>query len=226
MTLPRRLDLHVHSALSPDGRSSVDDLVRGLPPRGLDGLAITDHNTVSGHARLAELAGKYPDLRLIPGVEVSTRDGHLLAYGVTVVPPTGRSVDETVEWVTARGGVAVLAHPFRRVHGVGGPICQSAQVPAVETVNGHNGAGANRRAEKVAAARGLGTTGGSDAHSAAELGRAWTRFPGGTDSANELLEALRRGATAAEGRSATPLERSRIAIRSLGLRLRRGLRPL
>ena len=226
MTLPRRLDLHVHSTLSPDGRSDVDELVRLLPQRGLDGLALTDHNTVAGHARLAELAAEYPDLQLLPGVEVSTREGHLLAFGVTAAPPAGVSVDETVEWVTARAGVAVLAHPFRRVHGVGGVVCREARVSAMETVNGHNGTRANRLATAVAVARGLGATGGSDAHSSAGLGRAWARFPDGLNSVDELLEALRRGTTAAEGRSATTLERSRTAIRSLGLRLRRGLRPL
>jgi len=226
MTPSRRLDLHVHSTRSPDGRSELDEVVRLVPQRGLDGFALTDHNTVAGHARLAELAAEHPDLRLIPGVEVSTRAGHLLAYGVSAVPPAGRSVDDTVEWVTARGGVVVLAHPFRRVHGVGGTVCQEARVPAIETMNGHNGARANRRASEVAAARGVAATGGSDAHSGTELGRAWTRFPEGVDSVGELLEALRRGQTTAEGRSATVLERSRTSIRSFGLRLRRGLRPL
>lgn len=226
MTPVWRLDLHVHSAFSPDGQSAVEEFVARAAEVGVGGFALTDHNSVAGHARLADLAREHPELRFLAGVEVSTRDGHLLAYGVEEAPPTGRSVDETIEWVGSHGGVAVLAHPFRRVHGVGGPIARAAKVPSLEVVNGHNGPLANRRARAVAVARSLGQTGGTDAHDVRELGRAWTSFPEGADSPEELLEALRRGSTRAEGRSASALERSRSALRSFRLRLRRGLRPI
>jgi hypothetical protein len=226
MTPGLRLDLHVHSDRSPDGRTPIDRLVARLAAVHLDGLALTDHNTVAGHAALAELSRGHPELRLIPGVEISTLEGHLLAYGLSAPPPGGRPVAETIAWVTDHGGVPVLAHPFRRVHGVGGVVARASSVPALEVVNGHNGPSANARARDVAAARSLGTTGGSDTHDARELGRAWTRFPEGADSIDDLLEALRHGSTVAEGRWAGPLTRSRIALRSLGLRLRRGLRAI
>jgi len=227
MTPGRRIDLHVHSKHSPDGEAGIDRLVQRLAELRLDGLALTDHNTVSGHSRLAELARDRPELRLIPGVEVSTREGHLLGYGIHEVPPTDRPVGETIEWVNAHGGVAVLAHPFRRVHGVGGAVAQASRVPAVEVMNGHNGPTANGRARRLAEARSLGATGGSDAHATWDLlGRTWTRFPDGAESLDDLLEALRRGSTSAEGRSAGPLTRARIALRSFGLRVQRGFRPI
>lgn len=226
MTAGLSLDLHVHSNRSPDGRAEVDLLVALAKEAGLNGLALTDHNTVAGHSRLAEIGRDHPELRLIPGVEVSTIDGHLLVYGTAVVPPTGRPVVETVEWVEAQGGVAVPAHPLRRVHGIGRELAGSCRVPALEVVNGHNGRSANAGARTIAAVRSLGATGGSDAHAAREVGWAWTRFPAGSESRDDLLDALRRGQTSGEGRSAGPLRRSGIALRSLGLRLRRGLRPI
>lgn len=226
MTEGLRLDLHVHSARSPDGRAEVDRFVAALAARGLHGLALTDHNTVEGHARLAALARDHPDLTLLPGAEVSTLEGHLLVYGTPHLPPPQQALDETVEWVVRNGGVPVLAHPFRRVHGVGGEVARRACVPAVEVVNGHNGRRANARAAEVAVARRLGTTGGSDAHDPRELGRAWTVFPEGASTVDDLLEALRKGSTTAAGRSADALLRAEVALRSLGLRLRRGLRPI
>jgi len=226
MTSGLRVDLHVHSSCSPDGRSDVGRLVARLSELGLDGLALTDHNTVAGHSALADLARQHPGLRLIPGVEVSTLEGHLLAYGLEEVPPAGRPVAEVVEWVVVHGGVPVLAHPFRRIHGVGEAIARSARVPALEVVNGHNGPRANRRAGAIAVGRGIGRTGGSDAHDLRELGRAWTRFPAEAGTVDQLLEALRRGATTAEGASAGPLARAGTALRSFGLRLGRGLRPI
>jgi predicted metal-dependent phosphoesterase TrpH len=226
MTAGPRLDLHVHSRFSADGRVSVEELVGRLAQLGLGGLALTDHNSTAGLARLAELRRERPGLVLVPGLEVSTPEGHLLVYGVEEGPPTPRSIDATIDWCVAQGGVAVPAHPFRRVHGVGAAVAGRLNVPAVETVNGHNGPRANRRAQALAAQRALGTTGGSDGHAVDEVGRAWTRFPEGVTTLEGALDALRRGKVVAEGRSAGPLSRLRLGVRSFGLRLGRGMRQI
>jgi predicted metal-dependent phosphoesterase TrpH len=226
MTPGLRLDLHVHSVLSPDGRDDVGVLVERAATVGLDGLALTDHNTTRGLGRLGELRSRHPQLRLLAGVEVSTRDGHLLAYGLREPPPARRPVEETAEWVVARGGVPVLAHPVRLVHGVGPRLASRVRVPALESVNGHNGASANARAGRLARSRSLGSTGGSDAHASRDLGRAWTRFPEGADSVEDLLSALGRGATTGEGRGASPVARIELALRSLSLRIGRRFRPI
>jgi predicted metal-dependent phosphoesterase TrpH len=226
MTPGLRVDLHVHSDRSPDGSAPLARLVARCRELGLDGFALTDHRTVAGHPALAELAREHPALRLVPGVEVSTADGHLLAYGLSEPPPEMRPAAETAEWVSDHGGVPVLAHPFRRVHGVGGAVARLVRVPAIEVLNAHTGRRANAAARELARARSLGGTGGSDAHDPEDLGRAWTVFPEGATSADDLLEALQRGSTTAEGASAGPLRRGRLALRSFGLRLRRGLRPI
>lgn len=226
MTPGPRLDLHVHSAFSADGREPIGRLVAGLGGLGLQGLALTDHNTPRGLAELPALQRDRPELLLLPGVEVSAVEGHLLVYGVSEAPPAHRPVVELLDWCRSRAAVPVLAHPFRWTHGVGGTVAGTAAVPALETTNGHNGARANARAVSAAEARRLGTTGGSDAHLFADLGRAWTRFPEGVATVEEALDALRKGRTIAEGRSATLRERWTAALRSGELRLRRGLKPL
>lgn len=221
-----RLDLHVHSHHSPDSSLPVSTIVNSLGARGLNGFALTDHNSVAGHAELAECQRKFPDLLLVPGVEVSTLEGHLLVYGVHEAPPTGRPVAETIAWAGAHEGIPVLAHPFRLSHGVGHAVAKVAAVPAIETVNGHNAPRANRRAAAMAADRKLGTTGGSDVHDLADLGRAYTEFPEETSTLDETLRALRSGRTLGSGRTLDFLGRVRTEWRTVALRFRRGLRPI
>jgi predicted metal-dependent phosphoesterase TrpH len=221
-----RLDLHVHSRHSPDSRLTLDEIVGRLPHVGLKGFALTDHNTVDGHAELRALQEKFPSYLFLPGAEVSTHAGHLLAYGIHETPPVRRPVVETIEWIHAHGGEAVLAHPFRRTHGVGRRVAESAPVPALETRNGHNSEIANLRAEGVAAHRSLGMTGGSDAHAAADIGRAFTEFDPTVATIDDLLEAIRKGRVGATGTSLTWTERLRLGVRSGLLLAGRGFRPI
>jgi predicted metal-dependent phosphoesterase TrpH len=221
-----RLDLHVHSMYSPDSRQSPEEIVGRLSFAGLKGFALTDHNTVRGHAVLAKLQSRFPAYLLLPGVEISTAEGHLLAYGLREAPPAHRPVVEIVEWVRAHGGEAVPAHPFRRSHGMGRTVGETVPVSALEGRNGHNSEVANLRAEHLAARRHLGTTGGSDAHSLVDLGRAFTEFDPAVASVDDVLEALRRGSTTGVGRSMAWTGRVRLAARTGLLRARRGFRSI
>ena len=221
-----RLDLHVHSHWSPDSRLSLDAAVDRLGFAGLSGFALTDHNSVAGHRELAALAERYPMYRFVPGVEVSTREGHLLVYGVQELPPIRAPLTETLEWVRAHGGVAALAHPFRWAHGVGGALAQTARVDGIEVVNGHNAAVPNARAELVAARRSVTALGGSDAHDPRGIGRAYTEFPSEVRTVEDILAALRSGHTNAGGRSLGFGERLRLSLRTGLLRAARGFRPI
>ncbi len=221
-----RFDLHVHSAYSRDSGVPLEAIVGRLAFQGLRGFALTDHNTVRGHAELAALQAKYPAYLFLPAVEVSSLEGHLLAYGVPEAPPAHRGISETIEWVRAHGGESVLAHPFRLTHGVGRRIAESAPASAIEGRNGHNAEIANLRAEDVAARRNRGTTGGSDAHRLSDLGRAFTNFDPAVASVDDLLEAIRKGRTSGDGRSMNLGGRVRLSVRSALLRVGRGFRPV
>lgn len=221
-----RFDLHVHSKYSPDSHSELEALAASAADAGLRGFALTDHNTTRGHAALAELARRYRGYLFVPGVEVSTRDGHLLAFGLAVAPPPGQPLEETIEWVDAHGGIAVLPHPFRRTHGVGRALATRSRVPALESRNGHNSELANARAELLAAQRGIGATGGSDAHRPAEVGRCQTVFPDSIESVEDVLDHLRRGHCQGEGRSLPAFGRVKVSLTSALLRVRRGFRAV
>jgi len=217
-----RFDLHVHSRYSPDSRLGLDEIVGRLAYVGLRGFALTDHNSVQGHRPLLDLQSKFPAYLFVPGVEVSTADGHLLAYGVSELPPPHRPAAETIDWVRSHGGEAVPAHPFRRSHGIGRRLAESIPARAMETRNGHNSEIANLRAEDAASRRGVGQTGGSDAHSIRDLGRAYTETDSSVASLDDLLEAIRRRQSTGAGRSLPLGARMRLGVRTALLRAGRG----
>ncbi|HLY76429.1 MAG TPA: PHP-associated domain-containing protein, partial [Thermoplasmata archaeon] len=160
-----------------------------------------------------------------PGVEISTREGHLLAYGVRECPRPGRPLAETIDRIAALGGVSVLAHPFRWVHGVGRRLATEARVQGLESRNGKNSELANTRAELLAARRSLASTGGSDAHEPRLVGRAFTEFPEGITSLEDVLEQIRKAGATSAGASLSFGGRIRSSLRDGLLRTFRGFRP-
>jgi predicted metal-dependent phosphoesterase TrpH len=221
-----RLDLHVHSVRSPDSSLTLSSIVDALGLNGLQGFALTDHNSIDGHAALREIAARYPQYRFVPGVEVSTREGHLLVYGGSELPPIHRPLLETLDWARSRGLVTSLAHPLRWTHGAGRRLAGTAPVQAIECVNGHNREVPNARAALIASRRGLGETGGSDAHALAHLGRAYTDFRDDQMDVPELLQEIVRGHTRAGGRSLTAVEGLGWAVGAGLRRVRRGFRSV
>ncbi len=112
------IDPHVHSDDSYDGHEPVELILEHASEIGLDAVVITDHDVIGESKRAAEIADEY-GLIGIPGVEVSTAHGHLLAVGVERMPPRRRPYDETIAWIHEHGGVAIVPHPFQRSrHGV------------------------------------------------------------------------------------------------------------
>lgn len=189
-----RYDLQVHTDASPCSGASPEAVVEAGVAAGLDGIAVTNHDTVAGVAAAREAA---PDrFAVVSGVEVTTTDGHLLALGVEEAPPRADPL-AVVEDVRDRGGVAVLAHPFDRLREHYADLeALASAVDAVEVVNSRCLRRAyNDRARAFAGRAGLPVTGGSDAHFPLEVGRAYTVCDG------PPLAAIRRGETSAGGRA-------------------------
>ncbi|MGI0133003.1 MAG: PHP domain-containing protein [Thermoplasmata archaeon] len=226
MTGAVRLDLHVHSLHSVDSRTPVERYAGRMAVAQVEGFALTDHNSIEGHRSLEALHVAYPRAILIPGVEVSTREGHLLGYGLDEMPPVGAPIAMTIDWIQRHGGVAVLAHPFRWAHGAGRRVAEAAAVPAIEAVNGHNGARANALANEVALRRGLGTCGGSDCHDPRRFASAVTEFPEAVRTVAEALDALRQGRCRAAGRSLSSGERVALGFATFARRVARGFHPI
>ena len=202
-----RADIHIHTTAS-DGFATVEQVLDHIARVGtLSVVAITDHDVLDASLWAYTHRDHYP-FELIPGVEVSSADGHVLALWVTQPIAAGMSLKETAAAIHEQGGVAVLAHPFEVTVYAGAisrylrhpEVVQEAGIDAIEVHNaGTITPGCNLLARRLAAQLGMSITGGSDGHSLVALGRGWTRFPGTT--ADDLRAALIQGETTAGGHS-------------------------
>lgn len=192
-----KLDLHNHTVYSPDSATTIRDAVSMALRAGLDGIAVTDHNSVSGSLEAVRLAeGR---LIVLTGSEISTSEGHLLCLGIGEDIRKGLPMSETAEIAVSLGGIAVPSHPFRLGTGAGIKVLKALKVPAIETVNGRNPHSRNRRAEMYARAASLGSTGGSDSHAPDEIGRAYTEIEGDGMRAGDVIELIAKGASRGAG---------------------------
>ncbi|WP_324662880.1 PHP domain-containing protein [Haloarcula sediminis] len=196
------VELHTHSSLSHDGRDPVELLLEQARAVGLDALAVTDHDELEASRRAAELAPDY-GLVGIPGMEISSSAGHVLALGISEAVPPGLSFAETLDRIRKQGGLAVVPHPFQESrHGVLDKISKEelATADAIEVYNSRLLTGrSNRQAERFARRRGLPMTAGSDAHIAEMVGQAVTTVDADEASVAAILDAIREGRTTVEG---------------------------
>lgn len=225
-----RADLQVHTDAG-DGMASARDIFDRIEREQLlEVVAVTDHDDIAGALRAQETwASRGYGFDFVPGIEITTRSGHLLALWVETHIPSFRGLDETIERIHEAGGLAVVPHPFsmttrsvgRRalaaVHEKGG----SSRPDGLEVANPVSlGWDCGERARRLNdACWQLAETGGSDAHFVEAVGIAYTSFPG--TSAAELREALERRETSGVIERKTPLRD--IGLRQLTRQQVRGL---
>jgi len=197
------VELHTHSSLSHDGRDPVDHLLEQAESVGLDAIAVTDHDEIDASLDAVEQAPDY-GLIGIPGMEITTSVGHVLALGVRERIPAGLSFETTLDRIHAQGGIAVVPHPFQASrHGVAPHISVEtlASADAIEVYNSRLLTGrSNRKAERFAAFHDLPMTAGSDAHIAEMVGQAITEVDADEPTAEGILDAVAAGRTSVVGR--------------------------
>lgn len=177
-------DLHLHTFYSPDGCASPEAMLDAAKRRGLSGMAVTDHNTCAAiehltAAGLMRVDGSAVDgFLIIPGVEVSTSDGHLICLGTTLPDMKGQPAIEVVKAIHARGGIAIAPHPFDSFRaGIREEVLDQLPLTALETFNSAVTLRSfNRKAADYAARRGLAATSSSDAHHASAAGICSTAY--------------------------------------------------
>lgn len=196
-------DLHIHTSYSKDGESSVTQILTAAKAGGLDAIAITDHDTMDGYMAAREIQ---TDVLVIPGVEISTREGHLIALGINSVPDQSQSILETIEQVKKAGGVVILPHPFHRYRHGAALKCRDA-INAADAIEVYNSRyvipHANQRAMRHARDLGKPAVAGSDAHNARFVGYGRTLIDAEKD-VESILQAIREGKTQPAGRK-TPV---------------------
>jgi predicted metal-dependent phosphoesterase TrpH len=163
-----KFDLHLHTTRhSPDSRMDPLAMARRARELGLDGVIITEHDWLWTEPELEVLRALHPEVMILAGIEVTTREGHFLVYGVSnpFAVPRGIGVADLCREVHRQGGAVVAAHPFRW----GQPFTdilrrERPELDGLEVMTSNMDAECRRRAAGVREEYGLAGLGSSDAH--------------------------------------------------------------
>jgi predicted metal-dependent phosphoesterase TrpH len=201
-----KADLHMHTSRG-DGLASVEQIFEFVENHtDLDIIAITDHDDIRGAMEALELAEKRKwRFQVVPGNEITTRQGHLLALFVTREFPMLKSLEASMYAVHEAGGMAIAPHPLSwlttSIREKTLLLQHTTRLPfhGIETFNpSYAGRVAHERVKELnRTVLHLPEFGGSDAHANSMIGKGYTSFPGTT--IEDLLEAIRSKTTVAGG---------------------------
>jgi predicted metal-dependent phosphoesterase TrpH len=182
-------DMHTHTNLSSCSTLDVHDMIDEAGKLDLDGVCITDHQTMDVRHQIKE-GPQSNGLIVIVGMEYDTPDGDFLIFGPYEEIPPGMGGEALLNHVKTTGGVAVAAHPFRKGRMLNETLVQNRLCHVAEGINGRNSDIENLKFDRLRKRYGLTEIGGSDAHTLTELGRAVTRFSAPIRSRKDLIYAL------------------------------------
>lgn len=186
-----RADLHVHTTYSSDSLITPKDLIYYAKKNGLNAVAVTDHNSLDGAVKIAK---ETKDFLVIPGMEVSSSEGHIVALNVNKLIPKGLTAVETVQRIHDAGGVAVACHPYVFLKGcLNNAVC--AEFDAIEVVNAR-AFPFGRSVKKAAAAAekfNLSRVAGTDAHYGPQIGFGYTTIEAEEATVEAVAKAIVEG---------------------------------
>lgn len=196
-----KIDLHVHTWYS-DARSTVVDVLVMAKRNGLDGIAITDHHTMQG---VRDAEAQVDDLLIIPGIEITTRDGHLLGIGLrdnnfTLFKTRNQSASYVSQMIREMGGLVVIPHPCTPFFSMRRSVIEQISPDAIEVYNAHSPCFARdaRLSRELARQLKIPMVAGSDSHTWQTVGDAYTLIDATADI-DSILHAIRLGHTSIGG---------------------------
>jgi len=175
-----KFDLHIHSKYSYDSLLSPEKIIKIAKKKGLNGAAITDHNTIKGGIEGLK-ANNDTDFQLIVGAEIKTNIGDIIGLGLNEEIKC-RNWEDVIDEIHSQGGVAILPHPYR-----GHKLVEelAMRVDVIEVFNARTPKELNKKAYELALKFQKGISAGSDAHVSFEIGRGTVVI--NSDLINELL---------------------------------------
>jgi hypothetical protein len=190
------IDLHAHEELfSSCGAMSLEEAVAAARAYGLHGICITNH----GNMEIKNTAKRFLrdcNFPVFIGVEMSTKEGDMVAFGLNSLPARTPTAQEFVDFVNAQNGFCFAAHPYRHSsisRNLGDTIFTLRGLHGVEVANGANMKQDDDKALRACERLGLIPVGGSDAHFTEDVGRCATWFPKPVATIDELVEVLKSG---------------------------------
>lgn len=188
-----KYDLHVHSKYSKDGYMEPKSIVKKACKIGLNGLAITDHNTIKGGLKTRKY--QEDNIQVIVGSEISTDRGEVI--GLFLDEEIKSHVfPEVVQEIKDQNGLVILPHPFDEIRR-NGIMPKKEDAPLVDCVEVYNSRCLleryNLKAQDFAVTNKLKISAGSDAHFAGEIGKAGIKTNMVIDHFEDLRELLLQG---------------------------------
>lgn len=205
-----RLDPHIHSRYSKDSNTRIEDIISEAAKKNLDIIAISDHDTVEG-SKAAQ--GYSSDVLVIPSIEVSCRDGHVLGFGCTEVVEKGLSPEETIDKIHDQGGIAIVPHPycFYR-HGLIDKVGEKLDFDAIEVKNARFILGyCNHKAKMLSKKNGIPGLGSSDAHYSKFVGDCYTEIDCEKDI-DSVLKSIKKNRVEAKGKGTSNIQLAKYLI--------------
>lgn len=205
-----KLDPHIHSEYSSDCLSSIDNILKKSIDIGLDIIAISDHDTIEGSVKAIEKTSHNEDILVVPSIEISSLNGHILGFGCTDLIPKGLSAFETIDLIHDNAGLAIIPHPycFYR-HGL---FCdedpEKLIFDAMEIRNARFILGyCNMKAKSLSTKNNIPQLGASDAHFPDFIGDCFTEIKC-EKNINSVLKAVKKGTTRALGKGTSNINLS------------------
>jgi predicted metal-dependent phosphoesterase TrpH len=191
-----KADLHVHTTASKDSLITPKDLVYYSKKHGLNACAVTDHNVLDEAYKIA----KETDFLIIPGIEISSADGHIIALNVYELIPRGLSAVETVEQIHEAGGIAIACHPYVYFKGcLREAVCSSFDAIEVINARAFPFKSSVKKAEEAAKRLGLSRVAGTDAHYGPQIGYGYTEIHAEEPTVESITKAIVDGKCSAHG---------------------------
>ena len=184
----------MHTIYSGDSSITPKRLVGFLHEHSfLKTVAVTDHKTMEGYYHVSKLAMAYEDILILPGIEVLTTQGDIVVIGMEERPPFPITPEETVAFAEDRNAIAIIAHPYRTLTGLG-DYARRLKPTAIEVYNPNATSEQNKTALQLAREMNLPQVAVSDAHAIEELGKGYTRVAT-EQNMDEILKAIKNGQT-------------------------------
>ncbi len=201
------IDIHAHTwPRSHDSVLNPDDLIVRAKQAGLDAVVFTEHDTMWDRRSIDELRSKHNYL-VLAGVEISTDDGHILAFGIDKYVFGMHRSRELASYVEKAQGTMVAAHPYRRQmpwfsrndEEYQAALDKASRNPsyqycgALEELNGRGSDKENEFSKRLCNLMRLKGTAGTDSHAISDIGKCATYFERQIEDERQLIEELRAG---------------------------------
>ena len=189
------IDMHVHEKRhSLDSFMTLEEIVEEALSVGLDGVCITDHESM-GLKKFAAEYSKKTGFPIFVGAEYLTKEGDILAFGIDELPDKEMlPAQEFIDYVNSKGGICIAAHPFRNNNrGLEENLKKVKGLTGIEVLNGSTSFEANQKALLYCKELGLEQFGASDAHDTFQLGKYATRLSRWVSNVDELVAAIKEG---------------------------------